>query len=477
MWVRIMQKSRTKLKRPVWHKRFKNRINPEVAQFMDSTKDDESLIHYEIQCSIAHSGMLKKQGIINKQEFTKIKNGLNKILNDCKKGKFKLSPELEDVHMNIEFQLKKEIGETAERLHTARSRNDLIATELGLYCRDAIKEVLEGIIDLQRTILGQAQRYKNVIIPGYTHLQQAQPMLVSFYLSSFFYKFQRDFEQLIELRKRINVSPLGSCAFAGTGIDIDRQYLARKLGFEKPCENALDGISDRDFLIDFLYYLTRIMLHISTLAEDLIIFSTNEFGIVELDDTLVTGSSIMPHKRNPDVCEILRAKSARAIGSLVSGLTILKGLPSSYNRDLQEIKSVLLNQVKETDDCLKTTRILVGNCKFKTPGDDWVKKPNFMCAVDLIDFFVKKGRRFREIYGIIGECIRESKGDMKRFIQLVSKKTKIADNLIEKILTPVFSIKNKCSEGGTGPSAVEKTIRKMETNIRNNIVRLNRNNA
>jgi len=472
-----MQKSRTKLRRPVWHKRFRDKINPAVAQFTDSTRDDESLIQYEIRCSIAHTGMLKKQGIINNQEFNKIKNGLNKILNDYKKGKFKLSPELEDVHMNVEFQLKKEIGETAERLHTARSRNDLIATELRLYCRDAIKEILEGIVDLQKAILEQAERYKYAIIPGYTHLQQAQPILASFYSSSFFYKFQRDFEQLIELRKKINVSPLGSCAFAGTGIGIDREFLARQLGFEKPCGNALDGVSDRDFLIDFLYYLTRIMLHISTLAEDLIIFSTNEFGFVELDDSITTGSSIMPHKRNPDVCELLRAKCARAIGRFVSGLTILKGLPSSYNRDLQEIKPILFNQVKETYDCQKMAEILVKNCKFKTPDDDWVKRPNFMCTVDLIDFFVKKGRRFREIYGIIGECIRDSKGNIERFIQIVSKKTKTEDDLIEKILTPAFSVKNKCSEGGTGQYAVERTIRQMEVNIKNNIASLNRTNA
>ncbi|MEO0184747.1 MAG: argininosuccinate lyase [candidate division WOR-3 bacterium] len=458
-------------KKPVWQKRFRSRIKPEVIRFTDSTRDDAHLIEYDIRCSLAHAEMLKRQGIISASEFAKIKIGLNKILKEHTKGKFKLLPEFEDVHMNVEFCLKKEVGSLAEKLHTARSRNDLIATELRLYCLDTIRESLRGIVELQKAILTQARTYRNIIIPGYTHLQQAQPMLVSFYLASYFYKFQRDFEQLAMLNKWINVSPLGSCAFAGTSIPIDRRFLATSLGFDTICENALDGVSDRDFLIDILYYISRLMLHISMLATDLIIFSTNEFKIVEFDDAVVTGSSIMPQKRNPDVCEILRAKSAKAIGNLMSALAIIKGITSSYNRDLQELKSILFGQIKECLDCLNILRVVLLNIKFKS-NEDWQKTPSFICATDLVEFFVKKGYRFRNIYNLVAECIEKSNGKIHNFITLLSQKTNLSPETIAEKMKPETSIQVKNPEGSTGLRAVGVFLKNMSRCIARNIRRV-----
>uniref|UniRef100_A0A7V0Z6Z8 Argininosuccinate lyase n=1 Tax=candidate division WOR-3 bacterium TaxID=2052148 RepID=A0A7V0Z6Z8_UNCW3 len=463
------------MKAPVWHKRFKKKINPEVLKFTDSTKEDEHLIYYDIQSSLAHIGMLRQQGLVSHKDYRNIKNGLNMILKAYRAGRFRLSPIYEDVHMNIERELKRNIGDVADKLHTARSRNDLIATELRLYCRDQIKKIIKKLIRLQKVILSKAKKYHNVIIPGYTHLQRAQPMLVSFYLISFILKFQRDIEQLLSEPNWVSVLPLGSCAFTGTGLNIDRKYIAQKLGFKYVSLNALDSVSDRDFIIDFLYYLTRIMVHISTLAEDFIIFSTNEFNFVELDDSMTTSSSIMPHKKNPDICELLRAKCGRLIGNLVSGLTILKGLPSSYNRDLQEMKSILLKQVEEVEMCLKITEILLKGCIFKTQ-DNWVNEPDFTATVDLIDFFVNKGYPFRKIYEIIGECVKDSNGDRERFIKTVNEKTKINGDTIRKILTPASAIVNKCSEGSTGREAIKKALEELKKTVKNNLVRLNKTN-
>ncbi len=462
------------MKAPVWHKRFKKRINPEVLKFTDSTREDEHLIYYDILSSLAHIGMLRKQGLVSHKDYINIKKGLNMILKAYRGGRFRLSPLYEDVHMNIEQGLKKKIKDAAYKLHTARSRNDLIAADLRLYCQEQIKKMIKKLIRLQKVILSKAKEYHNVIIPGYTHLQRAQPMLVSFYLISFILKFQRDIEKLFAELDSISVSPLGSCAFTGTGLNIDRKYIAQKLGFKYISLNALDAVSDRDFIIDFLYYLTRIMVHISTLAEDFIIFSTKEFNLVELDDSVTTSSSIMPHKKNPDICELLRAKCAKTIGSLVSVITILKGLPSSYNRDIQEMKSILIKQVEELNICLRITEILLKGCVFKTQGN-WINEPDFTGTVDLIDFFVNRGYPFRTIYEIIGECVRDSNGDIERFIKMVNKKTKINDRTIRKILTPASSIENKISEGSTGKEPVKKAMQQLEAIVKNNLARLKKN--
>ncbi len=450
---------------PVWHRRLTKKINPAVAKFTNSTTEDKLLIYYDIICSQAHCEMLRKQKLMSKSEYSKIRKALNKILNEFRQGRFTLNPEYEDVHMNVEFHLRKKTGLIAEKLHTARSRNDLIATELRLYCRDRIYEILKKIFKLQKAILYQARRDRDTIVPGYTHLQQAQPMLASFYLGSLFHKFQRDFIRLLSEYDELGVLPLGSCAFAGTKIDIDRKYLALRLGFNDIGKNALDSVSDRDFVIDFLYSLARIMVHISNLAEDLVIFSSNEFKLVELDDSIVTGSSIMPQKRNPDICELLRAKTAKAFGRLTGALGILKGLPSSYNRDLQELKPILFEQVAETSDCIDVTRLVVLNMRFYTPNQEWAKKPNFICATDLVEKFVKKGYRFRDIYNLVSECIKNARGDIEKFIGLIAKKTGATPREITESLTPESSVRTKISEAGTGLDTVKSSLKLMATEI------------
>lgn len=452
---------------PVWQKRFKKKINLEVLEFTSSVTDDQELVQYDILCSIVHTEMLARMRIISYSDCRKIIKGLYEILADYRDGRFKLLPACEDVHMNIEFQLKEKIGSTAEKLHTARSRNDLIATDLRLFSRYHIAKIARAILEFQRIFLKKSIEYKGIIIPGYTHLQQAQPVLVSFYLGSFFFKFQRDFGQLIRLSKWIDVLPLGSCAFAGTGISIDPVFIKKRLGMNKICENALDGVSDRDFLCDMIYYLTRIQLHLSQLAEDFIIFSTQEFNIVELDDSITTGSSIMPHKKNPDVFELLRARSGTAIGRLTSALTVLKGLPGSYNRDLQELKPILFEQIRETLINLNIATTAVDCIKFQTPGD-WVRKPNWMCINDLIDFYVGKEYPFRKIYELVSITIKQADKNIDKFIALFAKKMKVSQDLIRARLTPEFSIKNKISMAGTGYRSVKRQIALMEKIISDN---------
>ncbi len=443
---------------PVWRVRSGKQFNRDVRQFMDSTTDDELLIKYDIESSLAHAEMLRKINLLTAREFNTIKKGLKKILADYQTGRFKLRPEYEDVHMNVEFELKRIIGNDAEKLHTARSRNDLIASDLRLYCCEHLLKIAGLLIKLQRALLNSANKHAQVIIPGYTHLQQAQPVLVSFYLSSYFFKFQRDLEQLFALRKWLNVSPLGSCAFAGTGIAIDRDMLARKLGFDKPCENALDGVSDRDFLCDFVYYLNRINLHLSHLAEDFVIFATREFNLISLDDSIATGSSIMPHKKNPDVCEVLRARSGTSISNLVAILTILKGSPSSYNRDLQELKSILFKQVNLTMNNIKIATLIVKNTRFQSPSPDWSHAPDWICINDLIDFLTAKGYRFRSLYNLMAESISKSSGDVNLLISLLAKRIHLPETSIGDKLTPVNSISNKVSSGSTGYFAVKKIL-------------------
>jgi len=461
-----------KIEAPIWQKRFKKRIAEDVLNFASSIEDDQRLIPYDIMCSRAHARMLKNQKIISSNEFKKIDKGLKRILADYKKGRWRLLPEYEDVHMNVERQLQKLIGSAALRLHTARSRNDLIATDLRLYTRHAVAEIMGDLIDVQIALQKKSQRYLGVVMPGYTHLQHAQPILFSFYLLSYFYKFQRDYECLKDTVKRIDISPLGAGALAGTSHNIDREYTAALLNFKKISENSLDSITDRDFLCEIFYCLTQIMLHISSLAEDLIIFTTSEFNLVELDDSVTTGSSIMPQKKNPDVCELIRARAGKAIGNLTAALTILKGLPSSYNRDLQELKGILFRQIDDTLSSLKMTQTIITTLRID-PSDkwtDWANKENLICASDLVDFMVKKGYKFRHAYNIIAECVKNSKGEVGEFIRLCAKRLRINHKIILEILKPKCSVGIKISAGGTGIKETKSSIAKAI-----GLIKLNKN--
>jgi argininosuccinate lyase len=443
----------------IWQKRFSKEIDKRILNFTSSIEDDERLVLYDIDACLAHIKMLRKEKIISPGEFRKLKKGLKKIAAQYKKGKFKLRREYEDVHINIEIKLRQFAGNAADKLHTARSRNDLVATDLRLYTRDTIKSVMKLLIDIKKALLKNARDNFGVIIPGYTHLQRAQPVLWSYYMLAHLDRFQRDLECLKDTLKKVNVSPLGSCAFAGTAHRIDPDYTAQILGFSRFADNGLDAVTDRDYLGATAFYFSQIMLHIATLAEDIIIYSTPEFNLIELDESIATGSSIMPQKKNPDVCELLRARAASSIGSLVSLMTILKSLPSSYNRDLEETKKVFFRHADETIECLNMIKLVIKSIQLKK--SDWAKKPDLICATDLVDHLVKNGHAFRSAYNKVSECVRKSKGDINAFIKICAQKLKIEPSFIEKILKPENSVRAKRSKNSTGIKQTRRALKAL----------------
>ncbi|OPX18410.1 argininosuccinate lyase [candidate division WOR-3 bacterium 4484_100] len=460
------------MKPGVWKKRFKKGLHPAALDFTASLPEDEILVPYDIVGSIAHTRMLTKQRIISKHDGRVLEAGLKNLFKKHKEKKLKLLPEFEDVHINIETQLERLIGRPARKLHTARSRNDQIALDLRLYARDKVLQTIESLIKLEQAIIKNCIKNFNHIMPGYTHLQPAQPILWPYYLLSYFYKFQRDIQTLFELIKKINISPLGSGACCGSTLPIKPEYTAELLKFEKTFENGIDAITDRDYLISTVIHLTTIMLHQASLAEDLIIYSTQEFGLIEFSDTIATGSSIMPQKKNLDSAELLRAKAGTAIGNLVMVLTILKGLPSSYNRDLQETKQRLIDQFNLCLECLSISSLLIQSVN-PTPGD-WADKPDIICATDLVEYLVKKGTPFRDAYEKIGICIRDCEGNIKRFIKLVEAHLQIDRATCKKLLKPRNSVRAKKGFLSTNPGMTRKALKTAEKLNRKNQKTLSR---
>ena len=450
----------------IWQRRFAKKIDGRIVVFTSSTKDDERLIPYDVASSIAHVRMLRKQKIVRADDADKLERGLRKILREYKNGILRLHDDLEDVHMNIEHRLRSLVGKQAGQLHTARSRNDLIATDLRLYSSDLIMSTMESISDVQKQILKNARDNFGFVVPGYTHMQQAQPILWSFYMLSHFFKLQGDIECLQDTIKRVDVSPLGSVACAGTCHTISPEYTAHLLACSRFFDNALVAVADRDYLIEIMFFCTQIMLHIASLAEDIIIFSTREFNLIELDESVTTGSSIMPHKKNPDVCELLRAKTGNAIGRLVSVLTILKGLPSSYNRDLQEMKAVFFKQTDETLECLEMAALVVNSIKLTK--SNWADKENMMCATDIVDYAVKRGYPFRTVYDIVTQCVRKSQGEVEVFITLCAGKIGIERRLISRMLKPKNSVVNKASHSSTSFKETKNAMKRAQSIVRKN---------
>jgi argininosuccinate lyase len=450
----------------IWQKRFTKKIDRRITAFTSSIKDDERLIPYDVTVSIFHVRMLRKQNIIKAGDAVQLERGLKKILREYKKHTLRLHDDLEDVHMNIEQRLRTSVGKQAGQLHTARSRNDLIATDLRLYSRNLIMSMMKSISDVQKSILKNARNNFGVVVPGYTHMQQAQSILWSFYMLSHFFKLQGDIECLQDTIKRVDVSPLGSVACAGTCHAIDPEHTARLLQCSRFFDNALVAVADRDYLVEIMFFCTQLMLHIASLAEDIIIFSTREFNFVELDESIVTGSSIMPQKKNPDICELLRAKTGNAIGSLVSVLTILKSLPSSYNRDLQEIKAVFFRQTDETLECLKMAALIIDSITLIK--SDWADKENMMCATDIVDYAVKQGYPFRTAYDRITQCVRKSMGDVEAFITMCAEELGIERSVMSHMLKPKHSVMNKVSRGSTSLKETKRTMKKAQSILRNN---------
>ncbi|MHC4571563.1 MAG: argininosuccinate lyase [Planctomycetota bacterium] len=392
-------------KKKSWEKRLAGEPDKLLVDFVESLSYDKRLYKYDIAGSIAHAQMLSEQKLITKDEFKQIKDGLIEISEKIAEGRFKFDKTCEDIHMAIESALIEKIGETGKKLHTGRSRNDQVVTDIRLWMRDEIEILQTKITQLQKAFVKLANKYAEDVMPGYTHLQRAQPIVIASYLLSFVEQFERDLIRLKNCKDLLNISPLGSGAVAGSTLPIARKSTAKQLGFSGISYNSIDAVGDRDFCAEFIFDCALIAMHLSRLAEDWIIYSSSEFGLVRIDDSFCTSSSMMPQKRNPDVLELIRAKAAGVYGSLMAMLTILKGQPSGYNRDLQEDKIHIFAASDTARASLDMTRALVGHTKFNTKKISTGLEEGFLDATALAEYLVGKGVAFREAHGIVGSLV------------------------------------------------------------------------
>ena len=446
----------------LWAGRFTEKTEKSVEEFTCSETFDARLWKYDIQGSIAHVKMLARQKIISKKDANSIIRGLNDIASRIEAGKFRFRKDLEDIHMNIEHALIRNIGPSGGKVHTARSRNDQVALDMRLYLRDEIRKIGILVRKLQRAFVSQAERHLGVMMPGYTHLQRAQPVLLSHHLLAYYEMLERDRGRLWDCFKRVNIMPLGAAALAGTSLPIDRRYVARLLKFPAVTENSIDTVSDRDFVIEFISVASILMMHLSRFAEELILWNTEEFGFVELPDAFTTGSSIMPQKKNPDVLELTRGKAGRVFGSLVSILTLMKGLPLAYNRDMQEDKEAMFDAVDTVKASLDVLSRMIPKIKFIRKRIEKAVDSGFMTATDIAEYLVGKGVPFREAHEITGKIVRkciESDSNLASIDinELRKFSTRIGAD-IRSVLTPGNSINSRKSHGGTAEELVSKRI-------------------
>src|SRR5512140_3519127 len=389
----------------LWGGRFAQPTNKFVEEFTASINFDKRLYHQDIRGSLAHARMLGKQGIIPMADVDAITHGLKEILDQIENGKFDFSVSLEDIHMNIEARPSAKIGEAGKRLHTGRSRNDQVALDIRLYLRDEIVEVSAYLDLLIDSLLFQAEQHLGVIMPGYTHLQTAQPILFSHHMLAYVELFKRDKGRMEDCAKRTNVMPLGAGALAGTTFPIDREYLAEVLDFPEVTRNSLVSVSDRDFALEFISASSILMMHLSRFSEELILWSTSEFRFVELSDSVCTGSSIMPQKKNPDVPELVRGKTGRVYGNLMALLTVMKGLPLAYNKDMQEDKEPLFDTIDTVKGSLKIFGDMVREMRVNTATMRAAAARGFSTATDVADYLVRKGMAFRDAHEVVGKAV------------------------------------------------------------------------
>jgi argininosuccinate lyase len=414
----------------------------EIAQrFTESVSFDWCLYRQDIAGSIAHAKALSHSGILSAHERNKIEKGLRAIEREIEAGKFKWNESLEDLHMNIEAALTKKIGAPGAKLHTGRSRNDQIALDLRLYIKQQIAETLERLKKLQTALLNLAEQHLDVVMPGYTHLQRAQPISFAHYLLGQMEALQRDADRLRDCLPRVDVLPLGSGALAGSTIASDRQFIARELGFARISQNSLDAVSDRDFICEFLFCLAMIGMHLSRLSEDLVIWSTSEFGFIEFSDAFSTGSSLMPQKKNPDIAELTRAKTGRLYGNLLSILTTLKALPSSYNRDLQEDKQALFDSVDTVGATLEILSAMLPELKINRARMETAAADPNLLAADLAEYLVKKGMPFREGHEIVGKLVACCTANQKRLDQIPIDELRKLSPLFDVDFASVFDVR------------------------------------
>jgi argininosuccinate lyase len=451
--------------RKAWAGRFQEETDPLVEAFTTSLPVDRRLYRCDIRGSIAHARMLARRRIISRQAAAAIEKGLLAIRDEIDRGVFAFRPEDEDIHMAVERALTERIGPAGGKLHTGRSRNDQVALDVRLYLRDEIDGVLKGLQVFKRVLVSIAKKEIGTMIPGYTHLQRAQPVLLSHYFLAFWEMLDRDESRFRDCRKRLNVMPLGSAALAGTSLPLDRAYAARLLKFPEISANSMDAVSDRDFLLEFLFAAALAGMHWSRLCEDLILWSTQEFGFVEIPDAFATGSSLMPQKKNPDVAELVRGKTGRFYGNLMAMLTVMKGLPLTYNRDLQEDKESLFDSVDTVKACLAILPRMLKSLKFDRARMRRAAG-GFSTATEVADYLVKKGVPFREAHGIVGRLVGSCLRNGKTFEDLTLPELKEFSPAFDREALGCFdvarAVNRKTLYGGTAEDAVRRRIREIE---------------
>ncbi len=450
----------------LWQGRFSGKTAPIVEAFTSSIQVDRRLYTYDIQGSIAHCQTLAKAAVITNAEAEVLIEGLEKIRGEIDSGQFQFDDRLEDIHMHIETRLGEIVGPLAQKLHTARSRNDQVALDVRMYLRDATSRIIRQLRALQKVIVALGKRNLDAILPGYTHLQRAQPILLPHHLMAYYEMFSRDIDRLGDGLKRINVMPLGSAALAGTPYPIDRRYTAELLGFETPAANSVDAVSDRDFMIEFVSAASISMVHLSRLSEELILWSSSEFGFVELPDSFATGSSIMPQKKNPDIPELVRGKSGGVIGDLVGLLTMMKSLPLAYNRDMQEDKALLFHAADSWSQCIEIYTAMLPELEFNQTNMQRAASTGFLNATDMADYLVARGMPFRKAHRIVGEAVSFALARGKELHELTLEQLQGFSELIREDifhhLTLRQLIDRRSSYGGTATETVVRAIAAAE---------------
>ena len=449
----------------LWAGRFKKEINADVNAFNSSISFDARMYKHDIMGSQAHAKMLAKQGIISRQDLDEILQGLNDILQEIEEGKLLFDPEAEDIHMFIEAELTKRYPVSGKKLHTARSRNDQVALDLRLYTRDEMNDIKNMLIELMKVMIEKAKAHIHTIMCGYTHLQRAQPITFAHHLMAYVEMFYRDYTRLEDCLKRMNVSPLGSGALATTTYPIDRMFVAQELGMDDIMYNSLDGVSDRDYAIELANDLAMIMMHLSRLSEEIILWCSWEFKYIELDDAYATGSSIMPQKKNPDIAELVRGKSARVINHVSTLLTMMKGLPLAYNKDMQEDKETLFDSIDQVKMCLPVFTDMIKTMKVNVERMKECAAKGFINATDCADYLVKKGRAFRDAYKTTGQlvayCIDHDEVLETLPLNVYQSFDEVFDEDIYHAISLLTCIENRKVEGGPAPVTCQKAIERM----------------
>ncbi len=452
-----------------WGGRFSEPTDAFVERFTASVEFDKRMYHHDINGSLAHAKMLTHVGVLTEEEYQQIDDGLETIRSEVELGQFQWSVALEDVHMNIEARLTEKIGVTGKKLHTGRSRNDQVATDIRLYLRDEIDSIADALTFLQRGLIALAAQETDTIMPGFTHLQTAQPVTFGHHLLAWNEMLERDYGRLLDCRKRANQSPLGAAALAGTTYPIDRAMTAELLGFDAPTENSLDSVSDRDFAIEFTAFASLVMTHLSRFSEELVLWTSAQFNFIELPDRFCTGSSIMPQKKNPDVPELVRGKVGRVNGHLISLLTLMKSQPLAYNKDNQEDKEPLFDTIDTIKDCLKAYGDMVPAIKPKRDVMEEAARRGFSTATDLADYLVRKGIAFRDAHEIVGKSVAygiEQAKDLSEMSlqELQQFSTNISDDIFD-VLTLQGSVAARDHIGGTAPVQVAAAALRAEKRL------------